>query len=139
MQKVKQRGFTLIELMVVVAIVALLASLAYPSYTSHVIKSNRTAAKAQILEIANRQQQFLLANRAYATKAQLTASGYNLPTEVSGRYDYTITVGAGTVPSYLITFTPIAGGPQAPDGALTLNNDGVKACIPVCNPITLKW
>lgn len=139
MRRLKQRGFTLIELMIVVAIVAILAAVAYPSYTSHIIKSNRAAAKAQMLDIANRQQQFLLANRAYATKAQLTASGYTLPADVSGRYGYDITLGAGAAPSYTITFTPVAGTRQVSDGALTLDNAGVKGCIPACNPITLKW
>lgn len=120
----KNRGFTLIELMIAVAIVGLLAMVAYPSYTQYIIRANRSAAQAQMLDIANRQQQFLLANRAYAATATLTASGYALPSEVSARYSYDITVGAGTVPSFIITFTAI--GSQASDGVLTLNSDGVK-------------
>jgi type IV pilus assembly protein PilE len=125
MRKVKEGGFTLIELMITVAIIGILAAVAFPAYTSHIIKGNRTAAKAQMLEIANRQQQFLLANRAYATTAQLTTSGYALPSEVSARYSYDVAVGSGTVPSYTITFT--ATNRQATDGDLTLNSDGVKA------------
>lgn len=124
MRKGKQHGFTLIELMITVAIIGILAAIAYPSYASHIIKGNRAAAKAQMLDIANRQQQFLLANRAYATKDALTTSGYALPSEVSSRYSYDITVGTGTVPSYLITFTAI--GSQTSDGNLTLNSEGVK-------------
>ena len=121
------RGFTLIELMVTVAIVGILAAIAYPSYTQYVIRANRSAAQAQMLDIANRQQQFLLANRAYATTANLIDSGFALPAELAAKYNFAATVGAGTVPSYLITFTPVVGGSQATDGALTLNNDGVKA------------
>ena len=125
MQSGKQNGFTLIELMITVTIVGILAAVAYPSYTSYIIKGNRAAAQAQMLDIANRQQQFMLANRAYATKAQLTTSGYALPIEVSTRYSYNITVGTGAVPDYLITFTAI--GSQASDGDITLNSEGVKA------------
>ena len=124
MQRGKELGFTLIELMVTVAIIGILAAVAYPSYTSYIIKGNRAAAKAQMLDIANRQQQFMLANRAYATKAVLTTSGYALPSEVSTKYSYTITVGTSAVPDYLITFTAI--GSQASDGNLTLNSEGVK-------------
>lgn len=127
MRKGTQHGFTLIELMITVAIVGLLAAVAYPSYTRYVIKAHRSAAQAQMLDIANRQQQFLLSNRAYATKAALTSSGYVLPSDVGARYGYDITVGTGTVPSYVITLTPVAGSSQVSDGVLTLNSEGVKA------------
>lgn len=127
MRKGTQHGFTLIELMITVAIVGLLAAVAYPSYTRYVIKAHRSAAQAQMLDIANRQQQFLLSNRAYATKAALTSSGYVLPSDVGAKYGYDITVGTGTVPSYVITLTPVAGSSQVSDGVLTLNSEGVKA------------
>ena len=100
MQGTRQRGFTLIELMVATAIVALLASLAYPSYTKYVIKSNRTAAQAQMLDIANREQQFLMINKAYASASTLETSGYSLPSTLSAKYSYSVNVGTGTVPSF---------------------------------------
>ena len=122
--KASQRGFTLIELMIVAAIIAVLAAVAYPSYTRYVVKSNRAAAQAQILDIANREQQYLMANRGYATKAQLTASGYTLPTQLTNLYTYDVELGAGAVPAFTITFTP--RGSQLSDGTLTYTNDGVK-------------
>lgn len=121
----QQSGFTLIELMITAAIVAILAAVAYPAYTRHIIKSNRTAAQAQMLDIASREQQFLLANRAYATKAALQASGYTLPSTLTSKYGYDVTVGASTVPAFTVTFTGI--GSQAGDGVLTLNSEGAKA------------
>ncbi|MNZ23681.1 Fimbrial protein precursor [compost metagenome] len=119
------RGFTLIELMIAVAIVAILAMVAYPSYQQYVIRGNRAAAQAEMMDIANRQQQYLLANRTYASKSELESGGYALSSEVSGNYGYDISLGSGSVPTFTITFTPT--GSQASDGALTLDSQGVKA------------
>lgn len=119
----RNRGFTLIELMVACAIVATLAAVAYPSYLSHIRTSARASAKAQMMDIANREQQFLLANRSYAAKPDVEASGYALPADVSARYTYEIAV-VSSPPAFTVTFTPYAG--QASDGPLTLASDGTK-------------
>jgi type IV pilus assembly protein PilE len=117
----KQHGFTLIELVITIAVVGILAAIALPSYQQYVIRSKRSAAQAQMMDIANRQQQYLLANRSYADKAAL---GYAVPPEVSANYDWAITLGTGAVPSFLVTFTP--KGSQASDVTLKLNNEGLK-------------
>jgi type IV pilus assembly protein PilE len=121
----RQKGFTLIELMITVVIIAILASIALPSYQQYVKRGNRSAAQAQMMDIANRQQQFLVANRAYATKQNLEDSGYSPPEEVSANYDYSISIGSGAVPSYTIQFTAI--GSQVSDGDLSLTSDGTKS------------
>ena len=118
------RGFTLIELMITVAVVGILAAVAYPSYQDHVRKSARRAAQAEMMDIANRQQQFLIAKRTFVPYADLTAAGYRLPADLVSRYTPSVTVGATTVPSFTITFRAI--GPQAKDGDLGLTSDGVK-------------
>jgi type IV pilus assembly protein PilE len=120
----KQHGFTLIELVITIAVVGILAAIALPSYQQYVIRSKRSAAQAQMMDIANRQQQYLLANRVYADKTALEAGGYRLPPEVSSGYDYSITLGTGPVPGFTVTFTP--KGSQASDATLTLNNEGLK-------------
>lgn len=128
-KQIRNQGFTLIELMITVVIIGILAAVALPSYQQYVIRGNRAAAQAAMMDIANRQEQLLLANRNYAahTDAVWRNTGYSLPEEVSSKYAYTITVGAGTVPSYTITFSPISPGPQANDGALSLTSEGMKS------------
>lgn len=125
MTPTKSHGFTLIELMITVAVLAIIAAIAFPSYAQHVIRSKRTAAQAVMMDIANLQQQFFIANRVYADKAALQASGYAVPVEVSAVYSWDVQPStSGTLPTFLITFTPTGG--QASDGPLTLNGQGLK-------------
>jgi len=115
-------GFTLIELMITVAVLALLVSIAYPAYQQQVMRGRRSSAKAAMMDIANREQQYLLATRGYADTASLQATGYAVPADVTDFYTWAVAAPAAAVPTYTITFTPI--GPQTADGALTLDQAG---------------
>ncbi|WP_116811917.1 type IV pilin protein [Steroidobacter cummioxidans] len=126
MRDSSQQGFTLIELMVTLMIIAILAAIAVPSYRQHMIRANRTAAKEAMMDIANRQQHFLLANRRYADKSAFEATGYTLPAEVSSHYTWSMGPIEGmSRPTFQITFTPI--GSQSSDGEITLDSQGRKA------------
>src|SRR5512139_3202898 len=113
-----QKGFTLIELMIVVVIVGILAAIAMPAYQEYVRRGNRGAAQSEMMDIANREQQFLLANRVYADKATIAASGYAIPSSVSNKYAWDVVPAGGVTspPTFTITFTP--SGSQASDGTL---------------------
>lgn len=69
------RGFTLVEMMVVVAIISVIAAIAMPSYTNYITRANRSAAKAVMVRITDRQEQFFLDNKQYAPNLQ--ALGYD--------------------------------------------------------------
>lgn len=120
-----QSGFTLIELMITVAVIAILAAIAYPSYTQYLVRANRSAAQQFLLDIANREEQYLLDARQYTNIPGSETGGLNMttPPEVDRYYTIGIT---GAPSAYTITATPKAGTSQAGDGNLTLTNTGAK-------------
>lgn len=114
--------------MIAVAVVAILATIAFPSYQDYLRKGRRSAAQSFIVDVAARQQQYLIDARSYAGGAgALGTLNLAVPGDVSRFYTVTIDPAAPTVPpSYTITATPIAGSAQVPDGVLTLDHQGAK-------------
>lgn len=120
----RNSGFTLIELMITVAIVAILAAIAYPSYKQYLIRANRSEAQAYLMDLSQRQQQYLMDARAYTGSE--TTLGASQPSRVADNYTITITVGSGLPPSFTITAAPKSGTVQSGDGNLTINQAGAK-------------
>ncbi len=121
----RSQGFTLIELMVAVAVVGILAGLAWPSYRNYVMRANRSAAQQFMLDIANREEQYMLDARSYATgSTALTSLNLTVPTAVSPNYTLSVAAVTGPPVGYLITATAI--GNQLTDGNLTLSSAGTK-------------
>jgi type IV pilus assembly protein PilE len=122
------RGFSLIELMITVVIIGILAAVAYPSYLDYVRRGNRSAAQTFMMTIAQRQEQYLISNRSYAST--IAALNLTQPPETTGKYSFDIPAGTFTATSYVITATP--QGTQAVPGkfdVLTLGSNGAKGPI----------
>lgn len=120
----QSRGFTLIELMIVVVIIGILAAIGIPNYQQYRIKANRAEAQAFLMDLAQRQQQFLLDTRAFAgTVADLNLT---VPEGVVRNYNIVLDVDAGPPPTFTATAEPIANGMQDGDGDLIINQAGVK-------------
>jgi type IV pilus assembly protein PilE len=130
-QRSRASGFTLIELMITVAVVAILAAIAFPSYAMFMKKSRRGDAEATLMDIAQREQQYLLDARTYAPT--VAALNTTIPADVSAYYTIQIcqttapcAAPGGAPPTFAIIATPIAGTQQAGDFTLTLDNTGLK-------------
>jgi type IV pilus assembly protein PilE len=121
----RQAGITLIELMIVVAIIGILAAVAYPSYQEHVRKSNRAEAQAFMMDIAQRQQQYLLEARRYAKDLDELRIE-DLPGKVGQFYTLSFVDQTDTPPAFTIKATPKTGTAQAVDGELTLSHNGTR-------------
>jgi type IV pilus assembly protein PilE len=120
----RERGFTLIEIVVVVAIIGILAAIAFPSYRNQVIKSNRAAAQAYIADLANKEQLYLQTARGYGSLTDLGITTGSIPTEVARVYDITIATQNGPPPSFTVTATP--KGNQTSDGWIAIDSNGTK-------------
>lgn len=117
-------GFTLIELMIVVAVIAILAAIAYPSYADSVRKGHRGQAKADLMETAQLLERHRTVNNTYAS-FNMNAFGKS---PHSGTTRYNVVLENEDADGYDLTATPI--GSQAKDtqcGALSINQAGVKS------------
>lgn len=109
-----RRGFTLIELMIVVAVIAILAAIALPSFLGQVRKSRRADAQATIQQIALKEERFRADNPGYSST--WTDLGGNPNTYNGAFYTWAIVTTAAAPPTYTLTAT--ATGGQAGDKAL---------------------
>ena len=124
----QEAGFTLVEVLVVVAIIAILTLVAYPAYQDQMQKTRRSDAKIALTELANREEKFLADNARYT--ATITGTpGLGYTTSVSPDKYYSLAIATPSNTEFTATATPVATGPQAGDQKCTsfaINHRGEK-------------
>ena len=139
----RMKGFTLIELMIVVAIIAIIAAIAYPSYINSVVKTKRAAAEGCLSQYANYMERYYTTNMRYdqssATPAVANpmvgnpvpaAAALDCSSAANSGADYTFSVTAPTAAPTTYTVTAAPTGAQATRdtkcGTLTINQLGTR-------------
>ena len=125
MRKPRQ-GFTLIEVMIVVAIIGIISAIAIPSYSEYVRRGHRAEARAGLLQAQQWLERAATATGTYPATGAFPAMLQKVPND---RYDITyVAVGAPVVTGFTLTATPKAGTGQVGDkcGNFTLTNAGLR-------------
>lgn len=123
---IKSRGFTLLELMIVLVIIAILAAIAIPAYGRYAYRAHRVDGQELLLRIANAQERFYATNNRYGALSGANGLGYDDPAISEKGYYSVVSVVSSSSQAFVATATPI--GAQANDvcGPLTISNAGVK-------------
>ncbi|KJG17335.1 type IV pilin protein [Photobacterium angustum] len=118
----KQKGVTLIELLIVIAIIGVLTAIAYPSYQSYVLKGHRTQAMGDMIKVQLNLEEHFTQNSNYNSPV-ISGSNCTICNTDSNRYAFSISSATG---SYIITATAKSDKGQNQDecGNLTLNQNG---------------
>jgi type IV pilus assembly protein PilE len=131
--KSTRSGFTLIELMITVAVVGILAAIAYPAYTSHIRKGKRATAQAALMDIASKEQVYLLDRRAFlcapiaaGCTTSLADLGFTVPQEIASAYTITVTTTASP-PAFTATATPINAQANGGERVLWVKETGDRS------------
>lgn len=129
--KARQSGFTLIELMVVVAVIAILGAIAYPSYQAHINKSRRADAQVGLVELAQFMERHYTSNGGYLSNGNAgvaPALPFTSTPKGSANSFYTLSLDEGvlTAQAYVLQAVPMNAMTGDKCGTLTLSSTGVK-------------
>jgi type IV pilus assembly protein PilE len=118
------KGFTLIELMIVVAILGILSAIAYPSYTSYVKRANRADAIDSLLALAGRMEELYMNTDSYATATVNAAGTGTVGSSETSEGLYTLSIPSATAFAYKLTATPKTADAEC--ATLSLDSLGQK-------------
>lgn len=121
------KGFTLIELMIVVAVIAILAAIALPSYQEYIRRGNRAEARAALLQAAQWLERVATSTGSYLSTANVANFPAELKTVPSKTYEISLGKTDATGSAYVLSATPLGGQAVDKCGTLTLSQAGDRS------------
>jgi type IV pilus assembly protein PilE len=119
-------GFTLLELMLVLAVLAILVAIALPSYQQSVRRSSRADAKAILMETAQAMERVFTTNNSYATGTVISAVSPKGASGTDKKYDIGFKAGEPTATTFVLEAVPANSQIGDSCGTLTLSNTGAQ-------------
>lgn len=134
----RERGFTLFEVVIVAVIVGILAAIALPSYFSSIQKSRRTDAKSALVGAAGQMERYFTERGTYAT-ATLGSASTDVYQAVSENGYYNLSLTNLTATTYTVGAAPTGAQADDPCGTFTYTNLGVKGVTGGSKPVSDCW
>ncbi len=138
----RQVGFTMVEILLVLAVVAVLTAISVPVYTQHVVKANRTALKSEMTLIAQKLANYKMVNHNYNITLATLNGSIVYPSQGDTLYDLELDT-ATVAGAWTLTAAPRTGSKQMGDGVVRLNDQGWQCWTKTAIACTLssasKW
>ena len=138
----KNKGFNLIELLIVIAVIGVLVFIAYPSYVQYNVKTHRVDMQTEMIRIASALQRYQMLNATYLVDdIPITLADLNISTTYPNAQTalYTLNLSDVTAGTWILTATPVLNEVQQGNGSIVLTHSGEKCwtegqvCVPTSN------
>lgn len=129
----QSKGFTLVELLVVLSIIGIMAAVGFPAYNDYVQRSHRVDLQAHLMQLASNLERYKSQQMSYTgvTLAMVNSNVAVYPTAGTAKYNLALTLTPAAAPtSWSLTATPVSAGTQAGDGALRIDSQGRRCWNP---------